>query len=155
MDLKEEDIEACQNAFKDLDEEGQGSIKASDLKIALERINVVLGENDLFKMISELDDNHTGQIKFSDFLTIYCKYKNANSEDDDSDTLDAFVAMGGQADKEGSVDANQLINIIKNEFEMTIDIENLINEIDKDKSGKIEYDEFKTLLKSNYGNESN
>jgi Ca2+-binding EF-hand superfamily protein len=34
---------------------------------------------------------------------------------------------------------------------MTIDIEKLINEIDADGSGEIEYDEFKMLLKSAYG----
>ena len=42
-----------------------------------------------------------------------------------------------------------LIRIIKDEFEMTIDIEKLINDIDEDGSGEIEYDEFKTLLSNN------
>jgi len=32
----------------------------------------------------------------------------------------------GKEDKEGSIDATQLIDIIKNEFEMSIDIEKLI-----------------------------
>ena len=36
---------------------------------------------------------------------------------------------------------------------MTIDIEKLIEEIDEDGSGEIEFGEFKTLLKSNYTNE--
>jgi len=36
---------------------------------------------------------------------------------------------------------------------MTIDIVKLIKEIDEDGSGEIEYDEFKTLLKSSYGSE--
>lgn len=40
--------------------------------------------------------------------------------------MDAFVAMGGQEDGDGSIDANRLIRIIKEEFEMTIDIEKLI-----------------------------
>jgi calmodulin len=35
-----------------------------------------------------------------------------------------------------------LIDIIKKDFEMTIDIEKLIDEIDEDKSGKVEYGEF-------------
>lgn len=61
--------------------------------------------------------------------------------------------MGGKEDKEGSVDANQLIDIIKKEFEMSIDIEKLIQEIDEDGSGEIEFDEFKTLLKANYSND--
>ena len=40
--------------------------------------------------------------------------------------MDAFVAMGGQPDGEGSIDADQLIKTIKKEFEMTINIEELI-----------------------------
>ena len=44
----------------------------------------------------------------------------------DADLLDAFVAMGGQPDGDGSIDADKLIATIKEEFEMTIDIEGLI-----------------------------
>ena len=56
--------------------------------------------------------------------------------------------MGGLPDKEGFIDAEKLIRIIKDEFEMTIDIEKLIEDIDEDGSGQIEYDEFKNLLSS-------
>ena len=54
--------------------------------------------------------------------------------------------MGGQADGDGFVDADKLIHTIKNEFEMTIDIEALIQEVDEDGSGEIEFDEFQQLL---------
>ena len=43
--------------------------------------------------------------------------------------------MGGQYDKEGFIDADKLIRIIKEEFEMTIDIVKLIQDIDEDGSG--------------------
>ena len=49
--------------------------------------------------------------------------------------------MGGNKDKTGEIIADRLINIIK-EFKMTIDIENLIKEVDTDGSGYIDYDEF-------------
>ena len=54
--------------------------------------------------------------------------------------------MGGGIDKQGNVDSVKLIQIVKEEFNMTIDIERLLNEIDTDKSGLISYMEFKTLL---------
>ena len=54
--------------------------------------------------------------------------------------------MGGDTDGGGCVDADKLISTIKQEFEMTIDIEALINEVDEDGSGEIEFDEFKELL---------
>lgn len=60
----------------------------------------------------------------------------------------AYVAMGGQQDRGGFVDAGKLIKTVKDDFEMTIDIEKLIQEIDEDGSGAIEYGEFNTLLNS-------
>ena len=69
-------------------------------------------------------------------------------QSDESELLDAYVAMGGEADGGGCVDATKLIQTIKEEFQMTIDIEKLIEEIDEDGSGEIEFDEFKALLQS-------
>ena len=74
--------------------------------------------------------------------------KKNQSASNEEDTLDAFVAMGGQEDGDGSIDSERLIHIIKHQFEMTIDIEKLINDIDEDGSGQIEYDEFRNLLSS-------
>lgn len=53
---------------------------------------------------------------------------------------------GGKADKTGHVKRDTLVKIIKTDFGLTIDIEDLINKIDTDGSGKIEFDEFMTLL---------
>ena len=69
-------------------------------------------------------------------------------QSDESELLDAYVAMGGEPDGGGCVDATKLIQTIKEEFQMTIDIEKLIEEIDEDGSGEIEFDEFKALLQS-------
>ena len=66
----------------DLDEDDLGAIKSGDLKIALERIGIQPSENDLFKLISEVDDKNTGYIKFSDFLAIYYKYNISNNDED-------------------------------------------------------------------------
>jgi hypothetical protein len=62
--------------------------------------------------------------------------------------VDAFVACGGNADKSGHVQRATLVKIIKVDFGLTIGIEELIDAIDSDGSGEIEYDEFKELLSS-------
>ena len=101
----------------------------------------------MFKMISEIDPDNTGIILYSDFKSRILEREMARLKgSDDTELLDAFVAMGGEADGDGCVDAKKLIQTIKNEFEMTIDIEKLIEEIDEDGSGEIEFDEFKALL---------
>ena len=60
--------------------------------------------------------------------------------------IDAYVAWGGEADKSGNVRRETLIKIIKVDFGLPIDIEALINRIDTDGSGEIEFDEFKVLM---------
>ena len=57
---------------------------------------------------------------------MFLKIKIENSRDVDQDTIDAFVSLGGQNDLTGYIDSSKLINIIRNEFQMTIDIEKLI-----------------------------
>ena len=60
--------------------------------------------------------------------------------------VDAYVACGGKADKSGHVKKDTLIKIVKQDFGLTIDIEELIAKIDIDHSGEIEFEEFKDLL---------
>lgn len=148
--LSEDDIQYCQRAFQELDENVQGEIKAEDLNLALELVGYKQRAHKVNKMISEIDEYNTGIIKFKDFLVLFSKLKYAGMQDDDQDMIDAFVAMGGQEDTSGHVDAKKLITIIKMEFGLTIDIEGLIREVDTDGSGEIEFGEFKELLKTNY-----
>ena len=54
--------------------------------------------------------------------------------------------MGGDTDGGGCIDARKLIKTIRDDFEMTIDIEALIAQADEDGSGEIEFDEFCDML---------
>ena len=105
-------------------------------------------EEEIFRMISEADAENTGLIKYEQFKKVIADQKKTQSLTNEEDTLDAFVSLGGQPNGEGSIDAKKLIRIIKYDFEMTIDIEKLIEDIDEDGSGEIEYDEFRNLLSS-------
>ena len=106
-------------------------------------MGVKMSEDEIFKMIADIDPDNTGKIFYSDMKQrIVAREIERLSGSDETELLDAFVAMGGEPDGGGCVDAKKLIYTIKNEFEMTIDIEKLIEEIDEDGSGEIEFDEF-------------
>lgn len=47
----------------------------------------------------------------------------SEKENEADEYLDAFVALGGGYDREGTISKNTLIEIIKTEFELTIDME--------------------------------
>jgi len=91
----------------------------------------------------------SGSIDFGEFLKVVeSQKKRAENFDDENDMLDAFVACGGKPDKSGHVMRDTLVKIIKQDFGLTIDIEELINKVDTDGSGEIEFEEFKILLSS-------
>lgn len=50
--------------------------------------------------------------------------------DTEADTFSAFVALGGTEDEDSFINSDLLIDTIKNQFKMTIDIEKLIEEVD-------------------------
>eukprot|EP00357_Protocruzia_adherens_P000217 CAMPEP_0114998788 /NCGR_PEP_ID=MMETSP0216-20121206/15736_1 /TAXON_ID=223996 /ORGANISM="Protocruzia adherens, Strain Boccale" /LENGTH=149 /DNA_ID=CAMNT_0002363493 /DNA_START=286 /DNA_END=735 /DNA_ORIENTATION=+ len=146
MSLTDDERSKCQEAFRAFDKDSSGYIDRFELRVVLEAMGQKPSEEDLFRMISEVDEHNTGQIQFEEFVKVIEKQKAQQSMNDEADMIDAYVAMGGNADKTGHVDAERLIKVIKEEFQMTINIEELIKEIDTDGSGEIEYDEFKELL---------
>ena len=58
----------------------------------------------------------------------------------------AYVACGGNADKSGHVDRDVISKIIKIDFGLDIDIEKMMDAVDHDGSGEMEFEEFKLLL---------
>ena len=108
---------------------------------------VEVNETDCYTLISEYDPDNGGKFQYSQFKRIIVQIDEERNANNDDELLDAFVAMGGQPDGDGFIDAAMLIKTIKNDFAMTIDIESLIMQIDEDGSGEIEFEEFKCLLK--------
>ena len=114
------------NAFMQFDVEQVGYMATSDLKNALEMLGEKVSDRLIFKMIAQADPENTGKLAYFQFKTIVTEKRENEQGSSDADLLDAFVAMGGQPDGDGSIDADKLIATIKEEFEMTIDIEGLI-----------------------------
>ena len=144
MPLSEDQMELCKTAFDQFDKDKTGFIDRFELRLVFEQLGNKLSEETLFSMINEVDERNIGKIEFYEFIRIYERFN--DSEEDEQDMIDAFVAMGGNEDKSGEVDSNLLIDIVRNQFQMTIDIERLIDEIDDNQDGTLQYDEFKQLL---------
>jgi calmodulin len=120
-------------------------------------------DEEVFQMLNEVDDDGSGGIEFPEFLKVIDSQKaKLASDHDESDMIDAFVAMGGCADRSGNIEAEKLRRTIK-AIELTIDIERLIKEVlfdmsvilnsiftffqtDLDGSGYIDYEEFRGEL---------
>ena len=71
-------------------------------------------------------------------------------ENDLDEYIEAFVALGGQPNKEGFVSKEVLIQIIKLEFEMTLDMEEYLRKAGGD-TDEIAYYQFCRLLDAGTG----
>ena len=117
QELASEIEQKCLEAFMKFDKSGVGQITSGQVQGVLEMMNIKVSEQEMFKMITEIDPENSGIILYSDF-----KPKIVDREiqrlmgSDESELLDAFVAMGGQPDGEGSIDAKKLIQTIKKDF---------------------------------------
>lgn len=145
--LTEEQISRCQKIWLELVGLDQVKVDVFKLKECLEAMDVDFDHiNVFYKLLSELNIDQSHEITFDVFLSIYQYHMlKRGSQFNEEDTLDAFVAVGGNMDKSGQVIADSLIRIIK-DFQMTINIEQLIKEVDTDNSGLIEYGEFESML---------
>lgn len=128
----------CQKGIQDLDDDNNGLINVYDFETVLQRLQIHLQEFELCKLISQLDVENCGFIGFDDVLEIYRKKRQAQVYgQNDEVTLDAYTAIGGPADKSGHIDGDVLVRIIKKEFQLPIDIQQLIKDVDDSGNGEI------------------
>lgn len=96
-----------------------------------------------------LNQRKSPKLDFNSLQAVLTQIKRLELADDptnDGDEyLDAFVALGGDNDKSGCVSKEMLINIIKEEFELTIDMVEYLRKIGGDNEG-IDYYQFCVLL---------
>ena len=66
--------------------------------------------------------------------------------DIENDKLEAFVAIGGAADKSGMANLDLLMHLLRNDFGLPCELDDILALLDKNKNGEIDFEEFKVLL---------
>eukprot|EP00826_Nyctotherus_ovalis_P011644 TRINITY_DN13029_c0_g2_i4.p2 TRINITY_DN13029_c0_g2~~TRINITY_DN13029_c0_g2_i4.p2 ORF type:complete len:166 (+),score=55.70 TRINITY_DN13029_c0_g2_i4:140-637(+) len=142
------EIDEAEGVFRALDNDNNGFIEPQDIKAAMDLLKIKLSEENWEELKNGINSQEDTRIDLEYFLDLFQKYKRLSIKAEDDVPLMVFISMGGNPDKSGSISADKLRSIIKEEFQMTIDIEKLLKEIDTDGSGSIEYEELKGLLES-------
>lgn len=144
--LTAEELEMCRKAFQMFDKDNSGTIDTKELRTALSALGQNPSEEELFVMISQVDEDGSRCVEFSEFVRVIQINKQLGAKDaEENDTVDAFVSLGGNADKTGRISRDKLKAILE-EFELTINLDRLLAEADRDQNGWLSYDEFKSIL---------
>eukprot|EP00574_Skeletonema_japonicum_P003347 CAMPEP_0201726590 /NCGR_PEP_ID=MMETSP0593-20130828/9952_1 /ASSEMBLY_ACC=CAM_ASM_000672 /TAXON_ID=267983 /ORGANISM="Skeletonema japonicum, Strain CCMP2506" /LENGTH=150 /DNA_ID=CAMNT_0048218103 /DNA_START=75 /DNA_END=527 /DNA_ORIENTATION=+ len=146
--LNKDEVEDLKEAFNMFDVDGGGSISRDELKGVMKKLGSDPTDDEIQAMISSVDDNGDGEIDFEEFLVLMSAKKKNSKDDPDKELKDAFKVF--DADGSGTISKAELMQLMKSlgqnlsEGELTA----MMDEVDTDKSGEIDFKEFKTMMMS-------
>jgi len=145
-DLDKEQIAILKKAF-DTFAQGKEFITPDMVASILRMMGTAFTEETLKETIAEIDEDGSGQIEFEEFTILAAKFI---IEEDDEDVQKELREAFRLYDKEGAgYITTAILKQILHEIDDTIsdaDLEGMINEIDEDGSGTVDFDEFMEMM---------
>lgn len=144
--MGEEPTREIKTAFEMFDVDDDGLISKHDLKIALNSLGFEFSQEEIQRLIMELDPKNTGTIDYENFAELI---NTKMSEKEQIDQIKMAFEMLDD-DKTGKVTFKNLKRIARELGETLTDqeIHEMINEADVDNDGEISFEEFVALVKT-------
>ncbi|WOK91738.1 calcium-dependent protein kinase 17 [Canna indica] len=139
--LSEEEIAGLKEMFKMIDADNSGQITYEELKVGLEKVGANLKDSEISALMAAADIDNSGTIDYGEFVAATLNLNKIEREDN---LFSAFSYF----DKDGSgyITHDELQKACE-EFGMEdAHIEEIIQEIDQDNDGRIDYNEFATMM---------
>jgi len=144
--LSEEEIAGLKEMFLMMDSDGSGAISFEELKEGLKKVGSNLMEADIRQLMDAADVDHNGTIDYGEFLAATL---NLNKIEREENLYAAFSYL--DKDKSGYLTTDELQQAC-NDFHMgDMCVEDLIREVDQDNDGRIDYNEFVTMMRKGNG----
>ncbi|XP_026486759.1 uncharacterized protein LOC113393869 isoform X1 [Vanessa tameamea] len=144
--LTEAQKEDLHEAFDLLDFNGEGKIKAEDFRVAIKALGYEPTKEELQNMISGVDKGQTGKLSFENFETAIMR--KVMSVDSDGDVMKSFRLF--DVDDTGFISFENLKYVTQILAENLTDeeIEEMIDDADKDFDGYISVQEFMKMIRN-------
>eukprot|EP00794_Sanderia_malayensis_P015076 gene15076-16632_t len=144
--LSKDQLEEFRENFEMFDEDGDGTITTKELGTVMRNLGQNPTEAELKGMISEVDEDGTGDIDFDEFCTLMARQMGLEDEEESPiDHKEAFKLFANN----GAISASDFQNVLKDLSENLShsEINQILEEIDPDHDGKINFSDFcKTLM---------
>jgi calcium-dependent protein kinase len=144
--LSEEEIAGLREMFKMIDTDHSGSITFEELKSGLERVGSNLVESEIRQLMDAADVDQNGTIDYGEFLAATLHLNKIEREEN------LFAAFSWlDKDKSGYLTVDELQHACSRYNMGDTSIEDLIREVDQDNDGRIDYNEFVTMMRKGNG----
>ncbi|CAH2009574.1 unnamed protein product [Acanthoscelides obtectus] len=148
-DLDREQLSMLKSTFDVFDVDRKGYIEADMIGTVMDMLGTHVSADELDKIITEIDEDSNGEINFEEFANLAARFL----VEDDEDTEAIQVELKGAFrlyDKEGNgfITTDVLREILRELDEKLSedDLDNIIDEIDTDGSGTVDWEEFKAVM---------
>lgn len=140
-------IEELEQVFRKFDVNGDGKISSSELGSIMGSLGDPPSEHELQRMLKEADSDGDGFIDLNEFIEL-----NTNGVDSSvilEDLKTAFLIF--DLDGNGSISAEELQKVLKSlgDQRSMEECRNMINGVDCDGNGLIDFEEFKNMMTRN------
>jgi|ERR1719177_107341 len=148
--LEKDEIKVLKICFGMFDVKKQDFLSADDLDDILRAMGFRPSKEELKEILEEIDEDGSGEIEFGEFCQLCAKFL---IEEPDEETMKAELKEAFRVyDKEanGFITTDQLREIIA-ELDTRLtseDLDGIIEEIDEDGSGTMDFDEFCQMMMS-------
>lgn len=147
--IPEDQIQTLRVAFSKMDKNGDGSLTFEELKQGMQEINEInLTEAELLDAMNVIDSNQNGLIDYTEFIAACLQSYNYLQE---SHLRSAFAYF--DQDNSGQISADELRMCLQSDdFTLSEEqIQQLLEGVDTDGDGQIDYHEFINMMKSTVG----
>ncbi|CAG2234632.1 CALM [Mytilus edulis] len=138
--LTKEQILECRAAFRLFDKDGDGTITTHEIGVVMRSLGKHPTDEDLKKIVDEIDIDGDGTVTFEEFLAIMTKQ--LCSKETAADIREAFRVF--DKDGKGYLTVSEFQHIMGNLGEKMTweETEEMIEEVDTDGDGRISCDDF-------------
>ncbi|XP_059044870.1 uncharacterized protein LOC131840698 isoform X2 [Achroia grisella] len=144
--LTREQENDLRRAFNLLDYSGEGKIKSADFRVAIKALGYEPTKEELQHMINAVDKGDTGKLSFENFQTAIMR--KVMSQDSDGDIMKSFRLF--DTDDTGFISFENIKHVthILGTYLTDEEIEEMIDDADKDFDGFISVEEFMKMIKN-------
>ncbi|KAK3222223.1 hypothetical protein Dsin_009248 [Dipteronia sinensis] len=137
-------IQELEHVFKKFDANGDGKISSAELGAIMSSLGYNATDEELQKMMREIDGDGDGFIDFQEFVEL--NTKGVDSNEVMENLKDAFSVY--DIDGNGSITADELYKVFKSLGEdcTMAECRKMISGVDRDGNGTIDFEEFKVMM---------
>ncbi|CAI9778640.1 unnamed protein product [Fraxinus pennsylvanica] len=138
-----------QRVFHMFDRNGDGKITRKELSDSLEKLGIHIPEKELIQMVEKIDVNGDGFVDMDEFGSLYQTIMDEKDEDEEEDMKEAFNVFDQNGD--GYITVEELRSVLASlglkQGRTLEDCKMMIKKVDVDGDGRVNYREFRQMMK--------